>query len=77
MKAIYYCPRCRYLLIRGSDEDWQSCLMCGGVAPWWAYRSHFEDEPATRYPDRDRLRRRVRLVRFIAAVRGVPAELPR
>ena len=65
-----YCPRCRYLLIRGTTETWESCLMCR-VAPYWSQRSHYEGEPKTRYPDRDRLARRVRVVRFIAAVCGV------
>ena len=41
------------------------------VAPYWSERSHYEGEPKTRYPDRDRLARRVRVVRFIAAVCGV------
>ena len=68
--APLYCPRCRYLLIHGTTETWENCLMCR-VAPYWSERSHYEGEPKTRYPDRDRLARRVRVVRFIAAVCGV------
>ena len=71
MDALY-CPRCRYLLIHGTTEAWESCLMCR-LAPNWSQRSHYEGEPKTRYPDRDRLKRRIRFVRFIAGVCGVEA----
>jgi hypothetical protein len=70
MEQPLYCERCGLFMLRGSTAAWQNCLTCS-IAPWYSRRSHYEGEHKTRYPDRDRLRRRIRWVRFVAAVRGV------